>query len=123
MYIHIYIYIYIYIILQGDLCAHAQGLLRHQEVRRGGHGATSYTANFRTRILDFRGLDSSIVLISRGGIPRPIGNFPESLTRGILLGIILVGRFSAVSIGRCPDSGLKPQTFREITYGPGNATP
>ena len=37
------------------------------------------TANLRTKILDFRRLDSSRILISRGGIPRPIWNFPESL--------------------------------------------
>ena len=30
------------------------------------------TANL-TNIVDFRGFDSSTILISRGGIPRPIG--------------------------------------------------
>ena len=29
------------------------------------------TANFRAKILDFRGFDSSIILLLRGGIPRP----------------------------------------------------
>ena len=29
------------------------------------------TADLRTKILDFRGFDSSIILISRGGIPIP----------------------------------------------------
>ena len=42
--------------------------------------------------MDFRGFDSSIILDLRGGIPRPIGNFPESLSQAILAGIILVGR-------------------------------
>ena len=32
----------------------------------------------RTQIVDFRGFDSSTILILRGGIPRPIGDFPES---------------------------------------------
>ena len=50
------------------------------------------TANLRTKILDFRGFDSSIILILRGGILRPIGNFPESLSQAILVGIMLVGR-------------------------------
>ena len=30
------------------------------------------TANLRTRILDFRGFDSSVILILKGGIPRTI---------------------------------------------------
>ena len=50
------------------------------------------TANLRTDIMDFRGFDSSIILIIRGGIPRPTGDFPESLSQAILVGIILVGR-------------------------------
>ena len=29
--------------------------------------------------MGFRGFDSSIILILRGGIPRPIGNFPEEI--------------------------------------------
>ena len=42
-----------------------------------GLGWGANTANLRTKILDFRGFDSSIILISMGGIPRPIGIFPE----------------------------------------------
>ena len=34
----------------------------------------------------------------RGGIPRPIGNSPESLSQAILVGIILVGRLGACCI-------------------------
>ena len=34
------------------------------------------TANLRTKILDFRGFDSSRILSLMGGIPRPIGDFP-----------------------------------------------
>ena len=47
----------------------------------------STTANLRTKILDFRGFDSSRNSILRGGILMPIGNFPESLSQA------LVGRF------------------------------
>ena len=36
------------------------------------------TANLRTNIMGFRGFDSSVILILRGGIPRPIGNILES---------------------------------------------
>ena len=50
------------------------------------------TANLHTNILDFRGFDSSIILILRSGITRTIGNSPEVLSQAILVGIILVGR-------------------------------
>ena len=50
------------------------------------------TANLRTKILDFRGFDSSRILISRGAILMSVGNFPESLSHRILAGTILVGR-------------------------------
>ena len=49
--------------------------------------------------MDFRGFDSSIILILRGGIPRPLGTLPESLSQAILVGIILVGRLSAALDG------------------------
>ena len=38
-----------------------------------------HTANLRTKVLDFRGFDSSRVLSLSGGIPRPIGKLPGSL--------------------------------------------
>ena len=47
---------------------------------------TGCTSNLPTYIVDFRGFDSSIVLILRGGIPRPIGDFPESLSQAMLAG-------------------------------------
>ena len=55
-------------------------------------------ANLRTKIPDFRGVDSSIILIVRVGILMFIGNFPEVLSQAILVGIILVGRLG-VPIG------------------------
>ena len=39
-------------------------------------GRTWRTANLRAKILDFGGFDSCRILMLRGGIPRPIGNFP-----------------------------------------------
>ena len=51
------------------------------------------TANLRTHIMDFRGFDSNVILILRGGIPGPLGDFLESLSQAILVGIILVGRW------------------------------
>ena len=73
----------------------------------GGHSrpAKDYTpdsvgfaANLRTKLLEFRGFDSSIILILRGGIPMPIGNVPESLSQAILVGIILVGRLGVPQV-------------------------
>ena len=57
-----------------------------------GLAAKSATVNLRTKILDFRGFDSSRILIVRGGILMSIGNFPESLSQAILVGRFLVGR-------------------------------
>ena len=48
------------------------------------------TANLRTEIMDFRGFDSSRILMLRVGIPRPIGDFPESLSQAILVGVGVV---------------------------------
>ena len=48
------------------------------------YGTRQGTANLRTRILDFGGFDSSIILILRGGILMSIGDFPESLRQAIL---------------------------------------
>ena len=56
------------------------------------HGPLS-TANLRTEILDFRGFDTSTsFLIVRGGIPRPIWTFPESLSQAILAEMITISR-------------------------------
>ena len=65
------------------------------------------TANLRTKIMDFRGFDSNIILILSGGIPRPIGNLPESLSQAILGGIILVGRLGAWPRPRCALQALR----------------
>ena len=51
-----------------------------------------YTASLPTNIVDFRGFDSSIMLFLRGGILRPIGDFPESLSQAILVGVVFVGK-------------------------------
>ena len=59
----------------------------------GGRGGLRKTANLRTKILAFRGFDSNIILLLRGGIPRPIDNLPESVrSQAILVRITLVGR-------------------------------
>ena len=45
-----------------------------------------------TNIVDFTGLDSSTMLTLRGEIPRPIVDFPETLSRAMSVGTMLVGR-------------------------------
>ena len=67
------------------------------------------TANLRTNIMDFRGFDSSIILSFRAGIPRPIGNSPESLSQAILAGIMLVGELGVCRV-RVFYSGLHIRT-------------
>ena len=58
------------------------------------HQRRRHTANLRTKILDFRGFDSSIILMLRGGILMSTGNFPESLSQRNS-----VGRFLVVRLG------------------------
>ena len=91
----IYIYICIYIHALHRESSHQD--LPHSEstpVVRAGMvqsielGQT--TPNLLTSIMDFRGLDSSMILILRPRILMSIGDFPESLSQAILVGIMLV---------------------------------
>ena len=75
---------------QRHLCPGGSGG-RQDETKRAADRATT---NLRTNIMDFRGFDSSRVLISRGVIPRPIGDFVESVTQAMLVGVMLVGTLS-----------------------------
>ena len=70
------------------------------------NGKQRSTADLRTKILHFRGFDSSRILNLREGIPRSIGSFPEVLSQRILAGIILVGRLGVRF--RKSRTGLKP---------------
>ena len=57
-------------------------------------------ANLRTKIPDLRGFaSSSRILISRGEMFMSTGEFPESLSQGILIGIIIVGRLGVNHVG------------------------
>ena len=82
LYVCIYIYIYIYMYARPQPASDEKSLAPVSQLMG--------TANLRTNIMDFRGFDSSLILILRGGIPRPIGNFLEALSRAILVGIITV---------------------------------
>ena len=112
-YIHI-IYIYIYRErereTQRDIHVHLmlrrtfspqKPVSRHRSGHSSGFRACTVqnAASFRTKILHFRGLDSIIIIIIliiifslRGGILIPLGNFPEILSQGIVVGTILAGR-------------------------------
>ena len=113
MYIHIcmYVCIYIYIYIHTYICTYIQivthlfalatslslqveGELATSE-RTGSAAEKTPRADLRAKILAFGGFDSSIILISRGGIPRAIGNFPEIMSQRIFVWIILVGRLGA----------------------------
>ena len=110
IYIYIYIYIYPCIFLGGRAARFLgpKGLDRvHWQATSHGNDADRtlrrdtrklrVTPNLPTNIVDFGGLDSSTILILRGGIPRPIGDFPESLSQAMLVGIMLVGRLGVES--------------------------
>ena len=74
----------------------------------------SFRRPFSTKILDFRGFDSSRILTLRGGILVSIGDVPESLSQAMLVGIMLVGRlgvlFETVNIIK-----QQTQTYNENT--------
>ena len=46
------------------------------------------TPNLPTNMLDFRGFYSSSILNERGGILMSIGNFTESLSQAMLVGVM-----------------------------------
>ena len=70
---------------------------------------SEYTPNLPTNIADFRGFDSSMLLLLNGGILMSIGDSPEILSQAMLVGIMLVGKL-----------GVK---VWELPYVPRNSTP
>ena len=105
MYVHIYIYIYIYtnICYVLYVCVYIY-IYIHTYVYTYTHRAPklrrekmALTPNLPTNIVDFRGFDSNLILILRGGILRPIGNFTESLSQAMLVGVMSVGRLGVKS--------------------------
>ena len=92
MHIHMYIYIYrhIYIYIYVCICMYVCMYVYIYIYIYNTNNTT--TANPPTNIVGFRGLDSSIILIIRGGILTSIGDFPESLSQAMLVGTMLVGR-------------------------------
>ena len=108
IHIHTHTHIYIYIYIYTSICCNMlycviilYVLYNWPDAERGRFRGA---ANLPTRILDFKGFDSSRILILRGGILMSVGNFPESLSQGILAGVILVRRLGVGpgSIGSTP---------------------
>ena len=79
--VHVYVYVYMCMciclcicscigicicICCAMLCHHIKGA--HVVITQGTCAIPCHTANLRTKILDFRGFDSSIILILRAGI-------------------------------------------------------
>ena len=60
---------------------------RTRSILRGGEG----TANLPANIVDFRGFDSSVIIIIGGEHLISTGDFPESLSQAMLVGVMLVG--------------------------------
>ena len=75
------------------------------------------TPNLPTNIVGFRGFDSSVVLILRGGIPRPTGNFPESLSQAMLVGCNV-----SREIGRTGHAGSARRGYTSLPYSTFNTS-
>ena len=58
--------------------------------------AVGFTLNLLTNIVDFGGFASIIMLTLRGGIRICIGDFAESVSQAIVVGIMLVGRLGVL---------------------------
>ena len=81
----------------------------------------SPTPNLPTDMVGFKGFDSSIILIERGGILRFIGDFLESLTQAMLVGTMLVGRLCVEVTSGSPKSGIFPGSpFSDPHLGDGD---
>ena len=107
IYIYICIYIYIYVFGEAGVSLRdhvAKPSFRRRRAFFPGLGRTAAAGraapNLPANIMDFRGFYSTLILILRCGIPRPIGNFPECLSQAILVGIMLVGRLGAITFLR-----------------------
>ena len=86
-------------------------------VRRLAVAAPKRPASLRTKILDFRGVDSSIILIFRGGILMSMGEFPGSFESGNLSRDNLsreIGRSSSQTAGQPAPASLEADGRRVL---------
>ena len=84
-----------------------------RESERKARGSSSQRppfrmANLRTKILDFRGFDSSRILILRGGIILSIGNSPEFSSRRILGVLLAQGDWAHPPMSAAPRLRTQP---------------
>ena len=118
VYIYIYIYVYLFILIcawvfvcfitclmclvfpaRATRAARCFSIGFYLAGRVNGQNRVSEgTPDLPTNIAGFRGFDSSVILILRGGILRYIGDYPESLIQAMLVGIMLVGRLGVPSL-------------------------
>ena len=94
----LHIYIYMYILYTQEVSAR----IEHASLELCDGGIC--TPNPPTNIVGFRGFDTSITLIWRGGNLMSMGNFPESLSQATLVGTMLVGRLGGAWLGICFDA-------------------
>ena len=116
LFIFIYTYVWIWIYARIYTCTHIQTLTVQYDIDRLYE--KHLTPNLPTNVVDFRGLDSSIILNLRGGIPRHrdfLEISPEDLTQAMLVGIKLVGRLGVY--------GLHAAEARRSTATDGSAAP
>ena len=84
--------------------------------RKGAH-----TPNLPTSIADFGGFDSSIILHVRGGIPRPIGDSPESSSQAMLAGCNVSREIWRIAISHLqPGLGRPRVPDPPLGHGPGD---
>ena len=99
IHIHLYIYIYVYVYTYIHTTpARPPTAWRQQASVWPALRLEGNTPNLPTNIVDFRGFDSSTILIYWGEILRPIGDFPESLSQAMLVGTMLVGRLGVITL-------------------------
>ena len=87
MYVYIYIYIYIYVYVCMCVCVYIYiyiyiDIYIYLCFWGGGCRLLQYSActpNRHTNIVGFRGFDSIIILIKRGGVSRAIADCPEKV--------------------------------------------
>ena len=80
------------------------------------------TANLRTKILDFRGSDTSMILSLWGGILMSIGDFPESSSQQILVGRFLDWAYLSLAARRCSRCPGSSTSRRRACSGPCKAS-
>ena len=97
IYISLYIYIYIHICVYACVCIYIYIYIYIYigTSPRRRKNTPHRAANLHTKILDFRGFHSSIILILSGGTLMSMGDLQESLRQRTSAGMILVGRSGA----------------------------